>query len=259
MSSLIQLNLVSIAWALGLMAIAIGLSAWQRLELEWTLAMATVRTLVQLIAVGYVLAVVFTWRNPWAVLAILLVMLTIAAIVARNRISQNVPLLLPWVGGSIFISTVITLSYTNLLVLRPDTWYDPQYVIPLTGILLGNSMNAAAIAGERFVKTLNAQQIEIETYLSLGATPHQAIAQHRKDAIRAGLIPTVNAMMVVGIVTLPGIITGQLLSGVVPLDAALYQILIMFMLACATLISTLLVLQGIYRQFFNGASQLVLH
>lgn len=259
MDSLIELDLIRLTWALGMMIVAIGLSAWQRLGLEWNLAIATARTVVQLLAVGYFLAVVFAWRNPWAVLAVLVVMLTIAAIVARNRISKKIPGLLPLVWGSILVSTVLTMVYTNLLVIQPETWYEPQYVIPLAGIVLGNAMNAAAIAGERLVSTLNASQLEIETYLSLGATPEQTIAQYRKDAIKAGLIPTINSMMVVGIVTLPGIITGQLLSGVSPFNAALYQILIMFMLAFATLVTTLLVTQGIYRQFFNKAAQLVLH
>jgi putative ABC transport system permease protein len=256
-NSLIALDPVDMGWALGLMAIAIALSAWQRLGLEWNLTVATFRTVVQLIFVGYFLTIVFAWRNPWAVLAVLLVMLTIATIVARNRISKKVPNLLPMVGGSILVGTALTLAYVNLLVLRPETWYDPQYVIPLAGILLGNAMNAAAIGGERLVSTLNASRLEIETHLSLGATPQQAIDQYRKDAIKAGLIPTINSMMVVGVVTLPGIITGQLLSGIDPFDAALYQMLIMFILAIATLITTLLVTQGIYRQFFNQAAQFI--
>jgi putative ABC transport system permease protein len=95
--------------------------------------------------------------------------------------------------------------------------------------------------------------------LSLGATAQEAVATYRKDAIRAGLIPTLNQMMVVGVVTLPGMITGQLLSGVSPLDAASYQILIMFMLAFANLITAVLVTQGLTRQFFNEQAQLQLH
>ncbi|HEY9654336.1 MAG TPA: iron export ABC transporter permease subunit FetB [Crinalium sp.] len=249
---------LQIVWALGMMAIAIALSAWQRLGLEWNLAVATGRTVMQLLVVGYVLAAVFAIRNPWAVLVVLGVMLAIATIVARNRISKKVPHLLPLVGGSILVSTVLTLAYTSLLVIRPQVWYEPQYVIPLAGIVLGNAMNGAAIVGERLVSTLNNSQLEIETHLSLGATPQQAIAQYRKDAIKAGLIPTVNTMMVVGIVTLPGIMTGQILAGADPLLAATYQMLVMFMLAFATLTTTLLVSWGICRQFFNQAAQLVL-
>jgi putative ABC transport system permease protein len=249
---------LQIVWAIGMMAIAIALSAWQRLGLEWNLAVATGRTVMQLLVVGYVLAAVFAIRNPWAVLVVLGVMLAIATIVARNRISKKVPHLLPLVGGSMLISTVLTLAYTSLLVIQPQVWYEPQYLIPLAGIVLGNAMNGAAIVGERLVSTLNSSQLEIETHLSLGATPQQAIAQYRKDAIKAGLIPTVNTMMVVGIVTLPGIMTGQILAGADPLVAATYQMLVMFMLAFATLTTTLLVSWGICRQFFNQAAQLIL-
>lgn len=256
MDDLIELSVVDLVWAIGMMAIAIGLSVWQRLGLAGSLAFATVRTVVQLLVVGSLLTIVFEQQNPFVVLAVLLVMLTIAAVVARNRIGQKVPKVLPLVWGSILISTVVTLSYTNILVIRPQSWYEPQYLIPLAGIVLGNAMNGAAIAGERLATTIQSSQLEIETHLSLGATPQQAVARYRKEAIKAGLIPTINSMMVVGIVTLPGIITGQLLSGIDPLNAAAYQILIMFMLAFANLITTLLVTSGLFRQFFNQACQL---
>jgi len=238
------------------MAIAIGLSSWQSLGLELPLAIATGRTVIQLTVVGYFLGVVFALDNPWAVLVVLFVMLTIAAITARNRISKKIPRLFWVVFGSIFFCSTLTLIYINILIIQPDTWYQPQYLIPLGGIVLGNAMNGSAIAGERLVSTMTSSRLEIETHLSLGATPQQAVAGYRKDAIRAGLIPTLNQMMVVGIVTLPGIITGQLLSGIDPLNAASYQILIMFMIATTNLTTTILVTQGIYRQFFNAQAQL---
>ncbi|NES19258.1 MAG: iron export ABC transporter permease subunit FetB [Symploca sp. SIO3E6] len=256
MDPLITLEPADLPWALGMMAIAIGLSSWQQLGLELSLAIATGRTILQLTVVGYVLAVVFALDNPIPVVGILLVMLTIATITARNRIGQKIPKLIPIVFGSIFFSTALTLIYTNLLIVQPDTWYKPQYLIPLGGIVLGNAMNGAAIAGERLVSTISSSSLEIETHLSLGATPQQAVAKYCKDAIRAGLIPTLNSMMVVGIVTLPGIITGQLLSGIDPLNAASYQILVMFMLAFTNLTTTLLVTQGLMRQFFNAQAQL---
>ena len=247
-----------ILWALGLMAIAIGLSAWQRLGLTWDLTLATGRTILQLVVVGYVLAIVFELKNPVVVLAMLGVMSLVATIVARNRISRTIPAITPIVASSMLTGMLLTLVYTLLFVIQPRTWYDPQFLIPLGGIVLGNAMNAAAIAGERLVSTLTSSQLEIETHLSLGATPQQAVARYRRDAIKAGLIPTVNTMMVVGLVTLPGIMTGQLLSGVPPLVATSYQMVIMFMLAFATLVTTLLLTWGICRQFFNTAGQLIL-
>jgi len=257
--SLIKLDLTDLVWGLGMIAIAIGISSWQRLGLELPLAHATLRTVVQLLGVGYILAIIFELKNAIAVLGVLMVMLTIATITARNRIGKKIPQLLFVVFGSIFFSTALTLTYTNLLIIQPETWYEPQYLIPLAGIVLGNSMNGAAIAGERLVSSISSSRLEIETHLSLGATPQQAVTAYRKDAVRAGLIPTLNQMMVVGVVTLPGMITGQLLSGVKPLEAASYQILIMLMLAFTNLITTVLVTQGLTRQFFNTQAQLQLH
>ncbi|MEO0888437.1 MAG: iron export ABC transporter permease subunit FetB, partial [Cyanobacteria bacterium J06648_10] len=208
-----------------------------------TLASATFRTLVQLLFVGVFLSFIFASDWP-AVIAVLLLMATIAAVVARNRIDKELPRLLKWVWLAIFTSGLVTMAYVSLLVINLDPWYDPRYLIPLTGIVLGNAMTAASIAGERLVSALRNNRIEIETHLSLGATPAQAIAAYRKAAIKAGLIPTINAMMVVGLVTLPGTITGQLLAGADPLVAAIYQILIMFMLAIATLIASLIATYG---------------
>jgi len=254
---IIELDLLRLVWSLGLMAVAIGLAAWQQLGLVGTLALATVRTIVQLIAVGFFLSIVFALRSPLLVLLVLLVMLTIAALTARNRIDKTLPRLLPWLWGSLLVSTALTLAHVTVAVIRPESWYEPRYLIPLAGIVFGTAMNAAAITGDRLVSTLRQNRTEVETHLSLGATPEQAIARYRQDAIKAGLIPTVNSMMVVGLVKLPGIITGQMLSGVDPLNAALYQMLIMFMLAFASLVTVLLITYGIKRQFFNAAAQLV--
>ncbi|MEL6385051.1 MAG: iron export ABC transporter permease subunit FetB [Cyanobacteria bacterium J06626_18] len=254
---MIELDVPQLVLALGLMVGAIALARWQRLGLEWTLLIATARTVFQLLAVGVVLAVVFELQNPWGVLVVLLVMLAVATIVARNRIGKELKQILPIVSGTLLTSTALTMIYTNSVVIRPEIWYEPRYVIPLTGIVLGNCMNAASIAGDRLVSSLKSHQVEIETHLSLGATPDQAIAIYRKGAIKAGLIPTLNSMMVVGIVKLPGIITGQLLGGADPLNAAAYQILVMFMLAFADLLTSVLITAGLRRRFFNAAMQFV--
>lgn len=247
----------SMLWAVGLMAIAVGLSSWQGLGLSGTLAIATVRTLAQLLAVGFFFSVVFATANPLVILAVLAGMATIAAVVARNRIDREMPQLFKWMLVAICSSGFVTVGYVCLLVVRVEPWYAPQYLIPLTGIVLGNAMTAASISGERLASTLRNAKTDVETHLSLGATPEQAVADYRRAAVKAGLIPTINSMMVVGLVTLPGIISGQLLAGEDPLIAALYQILIMFMLALATLIASLIATYGIRAQFFNAAMQLV--
>ena len=257
MNELIELDYLDLSLALGMIGVAVILSAWQRLGLEGQLVFATGRALLQLLVVSYILAFVFALDNPWAVLLILGIMLTIAAIVARNRIGK-IKGLLPLVWGSLLISSALTLSYIIVLIIQPISWYDPQYLIPLAGMILGNAMNSATLAGERLASQISNHRLEIETHLCLGATPQQAIASFRQEAVRVGLIPIINQMMVVGLVSLPGMFTGQVLAGSDPLNAASYQILILLAIALTNLIATSLITTGIYRRFFNQNAQLIL-
>lgn len=257
--SLIELDFLDLGWALGIIGAAIALSSWQKLNLEGQLLFAAGRSLLQLMVVGYILAFIFALNNPIAVLIVIGIMMTIAAIVAKNRISKKLKGLFFVVWGSLFASCAISLIYTILVIIQPPTWYEPQYLIPLVGMVLGNTINGASLAGERLANNINNNRLEIETHLSLGATPKQAIETYRQEAIRTGLIPILNQMMVVGIVSLPGMFTGQVLSGSDPLDAASYQILILFIIAFSNLLTTILITEGVYRRFFNQDYQLISH
>ncbi|RUS99171.1 iron export ABC transporter permease subunit FetB [Dulcicalothrix desertica PCC 7102] len=257
MPEIIKLDFTDLGIAVALMAITIGLSAWEKLGIEIKLLMATGRTILQLMVLGYVLDFIFAVDNVIAVLAILAVIITIAAIITRNRISQKIPLVLPLVWGAMFISTSVSIIYTNYLIIQPQRWFEPRYVIPLALMVIAGAMNAAAIAGERLVKTIDSSHLEIETHLSLGATPTQAVAQYRKEAIRAGIIPTINQMTLVGMVTIPSFFTGQLLAGVKADEAISYQIVVLFMIAFANLVTTILITRGLSRQFFNEHAQLI--
>jgi putative ABC transport system permease protein len=261
MPEIIQLEFpLDLAIAVALMIITIGLSAWEKLGLEFNLLIATGRTVLQLVVLGYVLDFIFVLsnaiNNPVAVLAILAIILTISATVTRNRISTKIPLVLPLVWGSLFVSTALAVLYVNFLIIQPKPWFEARYLIPLAGLILGGAMNAAAIAGERLVKTVDSSHLEIETHLSLGATPQQAIAQYRREAMRAGLMPAINQMTLVGMVTLPGVFSGQLLGGIKPDEAASYEIVILVAIAFANLLTTVLLTRGLSRQFFNANSQL---
>ncbi|MFM7438111.1 MAG: ABC transporter permease [Snowella sp.] len=252
----IALDLPDLGWALGMIGIAAVLSRWQRLGLEGQLLLAAGRSLLQLLVVGYILSYIFALNHPLPILGILGVMLTVAAIAARNRISQKIPGLLPLVWGSLFVSSALTLGYTIAVVIQPETWYSPQYLIPLAGMIFGNATNSASLGGERLASAIRQNHLEVETHLCLGATPKQAIASYQKEAIRISLIPTINQMMVVGIVSLPGMFTGQVLAGVDPLEAVSYQILILFAIALTNIVAAILVTEGVYRHFFNENSQL---
>ncbi len=254
----IALDTIDLLWSLGIIAMAIALSNWQKLGLEGQFILAAGRSLLQLLVVGSVLLVIFELNNPFAVLGILGIMLTIAARAANNRITHQKKGFFSIVLGSLLVSSLLTLSYALIIIIRPDVWYSPQYLIPLTGMILGNAMNSASLSGERLGSAIAQNPLEIETHLCLGATPKQAIASYRKEAIRIGLIPTLNQMMVVGIVSLPGMFTGQVLAGIDPLNAASYQILILFMIIFTNLLTAILVTEGVYRKSFNAQAQLII-
>ena len=253
----IALDFLDLGWTLGMIGIAAALSRWQRLGLAGQLLLAAGRSLLQLLVVGYILEAVFALNHPLPVLGILGAMLTVAAIAACNRISQKITGLLPLVWVSLFISSFLTLGYTIALIIKPETWYSPQYLIPLAGMIFGNATNSASLSGERLASAIQQNHLEVETHLCLGATPKQAIAGYQKEAIRISLIPTINQMMVVGIVSLPGMFTGQVLAGIPPLDAVSYQILILFAIALTNIFAAILVTEGVYRHFFNENAQLL--
>ena len=259
MNNVIELDVIDLALALGIIGIAIALSLWQKLGLETKFMFGAGRALLQLLIVGYVLDLVFALHNWFAVLIVLLFMLSVAAITARNRIDKQRPGLLPIVWLSLIASTGLTVAYIIVAIVQPPVWYEPQYLIPLTGMLLGNAMNSASLAGDRLINAIKQNYREIETHLCLGATPKQAIFNYQKEAIRTGLIPTLNTMMVVGLVTLPGMFTGQVLAGTDPLNAASYQILILFAIALTNLIATFLITESLYRRFFNQNLQLIIN
>lgn len=257
-SNIITLNFTDLGWLLGLLGIALVLSRWQQLSLEGQLIFASARSLIQLLVIGYIIAGIFALNNPIVVLIILGIMVTIAAIVAKNRLGKKRQGLLVTAWFSIFISSVLTVGYALIFMIKPQTWYEPQYLIPLMGMVLGNAMNSASLAGERLGSLIESNYREVETYLSLGATPKQAINTYQKEAIRVSLIPTLNQMMVVGMVSLPGMFTGQVLAGANPLDAASYQILILFMIVVTNLLSAILITEGVYRRYFNRHFQLII-
>ena len=151
---IIELDLIDLFWTWGLIAIAIALVSWQKLGLEGQFMLASIRSLIQLMFIGYVLEFIFTVDNAIAVIAIVLVMITIASVVAKNRISDKLKGLLPIVWGALLVSTSFVVSYSIIFIVQPDDWYNLQYLIPLVGMVLGNTLNGASLSGERLASAI---------------------------------------------------------------------------------------------------------
>ena len=245
-----------------LVLVAIALSRWQRLGLERGFFVGALRAVVQLVAVGYVLVYLFEATRWWLVLLALAVMLVAATSTAtRRRRGQTTGAgerrALWGIGGTaMLVSSGLTLAYVTQVVLHVRPWYDPRYLIPLFGMIVGNAMNGAALAAERMASEMESRRGEVEAYLALGATPARAAAEPVRRALVAALIPSVNGLMTVGLVQLPGMMTGQILAGQSPLLAVRYQVVVAFMLAGATAMTAVMVVLWYRRTFFTAAAQL---
>ncbi len=236
--------------------LSIGLIVWQLPELTLVFLTAIARSLVQLLVLGLLIAVVWESHNPWVLGIVLLLMMTVAAIAARQRINHSGAYILPWIWGAMGFSSGIALIYTNLFVLQGQAGLAPQFWLPLAGLAFHQTLNSMALTGEYLMQQISANRVAIETHLTLGASPQQAIAAYQQAAVRAVFLPMVNNMKVLGLVSLPTLMAGQLLSGTSPLEAAINQFLILLMLACITLVSSLLLAWGLSRQAFNRFDQL---
>ncbi len=260
-SGIIDVSWTDLALGFGLILIAIGVSRWRRLDLERGFLVGSIRAVVQLVAVGYVLVYIFAADEWWLVLIALAVMLVSATQAAARRSGgrrarDDRRKLWMISGTSMLLGSGLTLAYVTQVILRVDPWYEPQYLIPLFGMIVGNAMNAAALAAERLASELESHRGQVEAYLALGASPARASAEPERRAMAAALIPTINGLMTVGLVQLPGMMTGQILAGVSPVLAIRYQIVVMFMLAGATAVTTVAVVLWYRRTFFTPAAQL---
>lgn len=256
--NVIPLSIGELALAAALLVV-LGLASWRAgLELERPLLVATVRLVLQLALVALVLEAVFSVARLHWIALIALVMLAISGREIHAR--QRRPFAGPWgygIGTSAMFLSAFTLALFALAVLiRPEPWYRPQYAIPLLGMLLGNTMTGIALALERLTEGAWRQRGVIEAQLMLGATAREALAPLRRESARAGMIPTLNAMAAAGVVSLPGMMTGQILAGSSPALAVRYQILIFLLIAGATGAGTLMAIAMAGRRLFDDRHRL---
>lgn len=238
-----------------LMLINGGISLALRLGIERRLLLASTRMVGQLLLIGLILEHVFAMRDWRVVAAAAVVMVVVAGVVAVGRNEHPYPGILRNTIASIWASSwfVMALALTFLIPVEP--WHKPQYTIPLLGMILGNSLTALSLGLDRLGQEFTLNRGQIETMLALGATRWEAARDPIRKALRAAMGPTLNTMMVAGVVSLPGMMTGQILAGVDPFEAVKYQIVIFFLVAASTGLGTLLVALLTYRALFNNRHQ----
>jgi putative ABC transport system permease protein len=223
-----------------------------RLGMAGRLALAAGRAVVQLLAVGLVLRWVFALEHPGILALVLLVMILAAAqaAVARPRRRVKSGGVLTFLAlSSVGLFTTLT---TTAVIIEVEPWYAPRYVIPLLGMVLGNGLTGISLVLDDLLDAFSAGKGAIEEALALGATAWEASRAPVAAAVRRGLVPIVNSMSVVGVVSLPGMMTGQILAGADPMRAVQYQLVVMFMIAGSTTLGALLVALLVFRRVFDA-------
>jgi putative ABC transport system permease protein len=256
MSGYFEISWIDVIVSLSLVAVLVVVALVQRLGIGRSVIVGTIRTFVQLMVIGYVLKFIFDLSKWYWVLLMLAVMVAIATRTAASREETKRPGRTLTAGAAIGLGVVVTVATVIGLVIRIRPWYLPQVVIPISGMVIGNTMNAVALTTTRLTSELSLRRAEVEAALALGATSAQASVRPFRSAIKSALIPTLNALMVVGLVQLPGMMSGQIIAGVLSVQAVRYQIVVMYMIACGAAVGSLVAAVLVRRQLFTPRHQL---
>lgn len=230
----------------------VGVSRRLRLGLETPLLMGVSRTALQLGLLGLLLHQIFAMSSWLLILGMLGVMGTIASFTALRLQKVKLRRLIPLIGLTLAIAAGGIVTLLTQGVLGIDPWYDPYYLIPFGGMMLGNGMHVLALALDRLSGELTTRREQVETALALGADPSQAAAPALRAAIRAATLPLVLELSTVGLVQIPGTMSGQLLGGVAPAVAVKYQMLVMYAWVATGLIAVLLGTRLALREYFTS-------
>jgi len=251
-STSIHVSLGQVAAALALVALATAISYWRRTDLERDIVVATLRSFVQLTAIGYAIKLIFDADTIWLVLGLLAVMIVFGALTARSRAKEVPDAFWPLLGG-LTIAAATTLGLVVALGIFEPT---PRYLVPVGGMVIGNAMTASAVALNRLGDEVAESRAAIEATLALGATAREAAEPFVRRALRSGTIALVDSTKTTGLIFFPGTMVGMLLAGADPTDAVRLQLILLYALLGSVATSALVATGLAYRNFFTPAQQL---
>ncbi len=257
MSGIIDLPVFQVALAYFFVLIVLIIVKFLGIRREKEIIISSVRMTLQLILTGYVLVYVFDNPNPIITLGIIILMEAFAVHTIFNKFKGKLSKPLKRaIALSMSVGTLSCLVYFLVIIVRISPWYEPQYFVPIAGMLIGNSMTGISLGVKSLLEGMTTQRALVEEALMLGATPQVATKTIINSTFDAAIMPTINSMVGMGIVFLPGMMTGQILSGTAPSTAIAYQLAIMLGILGAVALTVILMLQLGYRTFFNKEQQL---
>ncbi|QNO14424.1 iron export ABC transporter permease subunit FetB [Alkalicella caledoniensis] len=247
-----EISTLQVVLSLVFVVMAIYFSRVFKVKMGFDIADAAVRSFVQLIAIGYVLTFIFNLNSPIYVIIMISIMAGVATYNSGKR-GQKVKNSFLISGIAIYATTLFTIIVLSGFNIIP---FEGQFIIPVAGMVIGNVMNATSLALMRLHDEINSNKSKIEAALSLGATPRQAIQFALQKAITTAMVPVVDRAKVVGIVSLPGGMSGMILAGASPLEAVKFQIVIMYMLLGSPFLTVAITGLLAYKQYFTNYLQL---
>ncbi|MGM7723074.1 ABC transporter permease [Metabacillus sp. Hm71] len=229
---------------------------WRGLKREKQIIVSTARMTIQLILVGYILTYIIEQPNPFLITLIIFLMLWFAVYNTYKQvaipISRNLKQI---IAISMAAGSIVTLLYFNFVVIHFQPWYEPQYLIPIAGMIIGNSMTGITLGVKNLIEGIQREKHLIEGALMLGATPEAATKSVVNSAFDSAILPSINSLVGMGIVFLPGMMTGQILAGISPLIAIEYQIAVLLGITGSVALTVMIFTHFGYRTFFNERDQ----
>jgi putative ABC transport system permease protein len=231
----------------------------KKIPREKLIVIATMRMTLQLILAGYVLVYIFDHPQPLLTLGIILFMLGFAVFNVYQRTKQKIGISLKkMIALAMFVGLGLSIAFFMFIILQLDPWYEPRYFIPIGGMIIGKTMTGISLGVNNLLTGMKEQKEKVEGALMLGATPKEASKKVVNEAFDSAMLPTINAMVGMGIVFLPGMMVGQIVSGTSPLVALQYQIAVMLGVAGTVSLTVVIFLHLAYKTFFNERKQFVI-
>ncbi|MCA1062161.1 iron export ABC transporter permease subunit FetB [Rossellomorea sp. AcN35-11] len=254
---IIDINLWRFIAAYAFVVLLLFIVKWRGISREKQIILASFRMTIQLIFAGYILTYIFDNPSPWLTVSIILIMEAFAIRNIFKQVKYEMDRKLKVIAAlALLIGTLISLFYFNMVVIHFSPWYDPRYFIPIAGMIVGNSMTGITLGINTLLGGLKDQREKVEGALMLGATPKAASKSYVDNAFDSAILPTLNNMLGMGIIFLPGMMTGQILSGISPLVAIEYQIAILLGIVGSVALTVIIFILLGYKQLFTKDSQL---
>ena len=256
-ASAVPLTAGDLALAAVLILVNAAVSLVLRLDLGRRLLLAALRATLQLALLGLVLGWVFSIEGPAVVLSLMVAMGLVAGVEAVRRTNRRLPgMQAASMGVMLASSMLVTVYATTVVIDVPGPWYAPQYAVPILGMVLGNTLNGISLGLDTALESFALERERVELLLAHGATRQEASLDVVRRAVQRGMIPILNTMVAVGVIHIPGMMTGQILAGEDPTGAARYQLFIIFAIAGGVALGTVAIVLAVVRLIFDERGRL---